>query len=238
VVQGAKTNMLGDREITYRGGELVMAGVALPTLAQVTEASVKAPYLAVEIALERKVLGALATHLPFPSHPGSEALTVRPFPEAAVEPTLRLLQLMGDPTDADVLAESVKREILYRVLRSPGGDSLLRLVQVNSVLARIGDVAEWMHDHLETPVRVEDLADRAGMSASSFHRSFREATGTTPVQYHKLLRLHEARRRVATRSGNLTRISAAVGYASPSQFSRDYKRAFGLAPVVDAQRFG
>ncbi|WP_250007176.1 AraC family transcriptional regulator [Actinoplanes sp. M2I2] len=237
VFQGAKRLLLGDREVAYREGDLVMAGVDLPALAQVTEASEQAPYLAVEIALDHRVLGALAAELPAPPPRPSQALTIQPLPGAVHEPVLRLLRLLDDPVDARILADGVKREILYRVLTAPEGDILLDLVRADSVLARIGEVTAWMHGHLGTPVDVDHLAGRARMSVTSFHRSFKAATGTTPILYHKQLRLHEARRLVAVKDASLAQIAASVGYASPAHFSRDYKRAFGAAPQVDAKRF-
>ncbi len=145
---------------------------------------------------------------------------------------------MALPADAHILAEGVKREILYRVLNSEGGDALLQMVRAEETLTRIGQVTDWMHSHLNTPISVENLALRAGMSVATFYRLFKDATGTTPAQYHKMLRLHEARRLVALQSCNMFAVSEAVGYASPAQFSRDYKRAFGLAPSQDAKRFG
>jgi transcriptional regulator GlxA family with amidase domain len=132
----------------------------------------------------------------------------------------------------------VKREILYHVLKGEGRDRLLQMVRAEHMLAGIGQATAWMHDHLDAPIAVEDIASRAEMSVSTFYRAFKEATGTTPAQYHKMLRLHEARRLVALRSRTMAAISEAVGYASPAQFSRDYKRAFGSAPIHDARSFG
>lgn len=93
-----------------------------------------------------------------------------------------------------------------------------------------------MRHHVDAPVEVAALASRAGMSVTSFHRHFKAATGTTPVDYHKRVRLHEARRLLAGRAETVSRVAAAVGYASPSQFSRDYKRAFGTPPADDPLR--
>lgn len=237
VVQGAKRLVMGDQEILYGGGELVLLRIDVPAFVQVTEASEDVPYLAVEIALDREVLGALAAGMAPVSREDRRVVSVHPLPSPVLEPTLRLLRLMDDPTDARVLADAAKREILYRVLKSPGGDSLLQLAQADSVLTRIGRATEWMHDHLEAPLRIDHLTSRAGMSVTSFHRNFKSATGTTPGQYHKMLRMHEARRLVALRSDTLARIAAMVGYASASHFSRDYKRAFGSPPMTDAKRF-
>ncbi|MEU6716372.1 helix-turn-helix domain-containing protein [Nonomuraea sp. NPDC046802] len=165
-----------------------------------------------------------------------EAVGVYRLPSSALNATLGLVRLMDDPADVRVLADGLKREVLYRVLGSEAGDALLQMVRAEEKLADIGRVTDWMHRHLEAPVSVEDLASRAQMSVSAFYRAFRYATGTTPAQYHKMLRLHEARHLLMLRSRNVTSVSEAVGYASPAQFSRDYKRAFGSAPIHDARR--
>ncbi|MDA2806086.1 AraC family transcriptional regulator [Nocardiopsis suaedae] len=238
VLQGAKRLILGGRQIDYHGGQLVLMGVDLPALVEIIQATEPAPYIAVELAVDRRVLGELVAQMP-PRPPGrGRPVGVYPLPASAVSATSRLVQLMESPTDARILAEGVKREILYRVLSSGGGDGLLQMVRAEETLASIGQATDWMHDHLGAPIAVEDLAARARMSMSTFYRAFKDATGTTPTQYHKMLRLHEARRLVALRSRSMTSISEAVGYASPAQFSRDYKRAFGSAPIHDAQRYG
>ncbi|WP_345646396.1 AraC family transcriptional regulator [Streptomyces tremellae] len=237
VLQGAKRIILGGRQIDYSGGQLVLMGLDVPALVEITEADGKTPYLAVELAVDHEVLGELVALMPprQPSRP--QSVGVHPLPSSALTATLRLVKLMESPTDARVLAPSVKREILYRVLSSEGGDGLLQMVRAQEALTGIGRVTNWMHGHLSTPIAVEDLAARARMSVSTFYRAFKDATGTTPVQYHKMLRLHEARRLVALRSRSMVSISETVGYASPAQFSRDYKRAFGTAPAHEARYF-
>jgi len=238
VLQGAKRLVLGGRQIDYHGGQLVLMGLDLPVLVEIIEATERAPYVAVELAIDRRVLGDLVTQMPPRSPDRGRPVGVFPLPPSALSATLRLVRLMESPTDARVLAEGVKREILYRVLSNEGGDGLLQMVRAEETLATIGRATDWMHDHLDTPIAVEELAARAEMSMSTFYRAFKDATGTTPTQYHKTLRLHEARRLVALRSRSMTAISETVGYASPAQFSRDYKRTFGSAPLHDAQRFG
>jgi AraC-like DNA-binding protein len=237
VFSGAKQLLLEDRTISYGAGDLVTSCVDLPVTAQVTEASDDEPYLALELAIDHDLLAGLAAELaPLPSPP-DEPVSVRPLPDAVLDPVLRLLRLLDDPDAARILARDVQREILYRVLAGPDGGALLHLVRTDSVLARIGHVTRWMHDHVDTPVDVAGLADRAGMSAATFHRHFKAATGSSPIGYHKHLRLHEARRRLAVGGDSVSRIATAVGYVSPSQFSRDYKRAFGAAPALDVAAF-
>lgn len=238
VLQGAKRLILGGRQIDYHGGQLVLMGLDLPVLVEITQATEENPYLAVELAIDRQVLGELVTQMPPRPPAQGPPVGVYPLPDSARSATLRLVQLMEAPADAHILAESVKREILYRVLSSDGGDGLLQMVRAEEALASIGQVTDWMHDHLDAPIAVEDLASRANMSVSTFYRAFKDATGTTPTQYHKRLRLHEARRLVALHSRSIIAVSEAVGYASPAQFSRDYKHAFGSAPIHDAKRFG
>lgn len=238
VFQGAKQLMFDARTVSYGSGDLVTSCLDLPALAQVTRASDDEPYLAVELTLDHDLLAELAAQMPPLSSLAGDAVSVRPLPEEVLDPVLRLLRLLGEPAAARILARGVQREILYRVLAGPNGGALLQLVRADTVLARIGHLTRWMHNHLNAPVDVGQLADRAGTSVATLHRHFKTATGTSPANYHKQLRLHEARRLIAVGSNNLSRISATVGYASPSQFSRDYKRVFGVAPAVDTARFG
>ncbi|MEU6131874.1 AraC family transcriptional regulator [Saccharopolyspora sp. NPDC047091] len=238
VVQGAKQLRIGDRVVGYRGGELVTCGIDLPALAQVTGASAAEPYLAVELPIDREQLTGLAAELPALSFEDDGAVSVHPAGPAVLEPLLRLLRLADDPVDAKVLAAGVRRELLHRVLSGPGGAALLQLARADSVLGRIGHCTTWLREHVDAPVDVARLAERAGMSATTFHRHFKTATGTTPVRFHKQARLHEARRLVVADADALARIASAVGYASASQFSRDYKRMFGVAPIRDTARSG
>lgn len=237
VLQGAKRIIVGVRQIDYQAGQLVLMGADLPALVEITKAAAEAPYVAVELTIDRQVLGDLVAQMPPRPRAHADSVGVYPLPPAALEATLRLVRLMDDPVDARVLAAGMKKEVLYRVLGSEAGGALLQMVRAEKTLADIGRVTDWMHRHLDGPVAVEDLASRARMSVTTFYRVFRDATGTTPAQYHKMLRLHEARRLIALRSQNVTSIAETVGYASPAQFSRDYKRAFGSAPIHDAKRW-
>ncbi|MEE1943008.1 AraC family transcriptional regulator [Streptomyces sp. TRM 70361] len=236
VFQGRKHIILDDRVIDYGNGDLVIAYMDLPALTHVTEADETKPYLAVELPLDLAMLVDLATNTQLLPGTEAQAVSVRPLPEAVLDPMLRLLQLLDSPMDAKILAGGLKREITYRVLTSPHGNSLLQLINVDGVLQRIRRSTEWMRHHIDTPVGIGTLANLAEMSVTSFHRHFKAATGTTPAEYHKRLRLHEARRLLAGESESISRIAMAVGYASPSQFSRDYKRTFGTPPAADPLR--
>lgn len=233
VFQGGKRLVIGGRSLTYGAGDLVTMAVDLPAIVEVTQASDRAPYLAVEIPLDLPELTSLIADMP-PWVPADvPSVGIHPLPPSVLEPTLRLVRLMSTPADAKVLAAGLRREILYRVLSTPGGDALRVLVVSDSALASIGTVMRWMQRHLDSAIPVAALAAMANMSVTSFHRHFKKATGTSPLIYHKTIRLHEARRRLAARTDSVANIATAVGYVSPSQFSREYKRAFGSAPSRD-----
>lgn len=232
--QGRKRLVVGEKDIAYGAGDLVILAAHLPAFVEVTRASDTEPYVALEIPLDRPLISALVAEMPPQPRTDVGPVSLARLPESALEPLLRLMRLSTEPEAAKILAGDVRREIFYRLLTSPVGDALRGLLQLESALTRIDGVTAWMQDHLDVPVKVEDLALRANMSVGSFHRRFREITGTSPGNYHKTVRLHEARRQIVDQAGTLAEIASAVGFVSPSQFSRDYKRAFGVAPSWDA----
>lgn len=237
--QGRKRLIVGSSSIDYGDGDLVILAAHMPAFVQVTEATDDEPYVAVEIPFDRHALSALVAEMPPRTATQLDVapITVAAVPELVLGPVLRLLCLQSEPFAAAVLASGVRREIYYRLLDSPLGDTVRQLLQAESNLTRINDVTTWMQAHLEQPIRIEDLAARARMSIGSFHRRFRQVTGTTPGAYHKTVRIHEARRQIVEQAGTLTQIASAVGFVSPSQFSRDYKRTFGWAPSHDVTAF-
>jgi transcriptional regulator GlxA family with amidase domain len=147
-----------------------------------------------------------------------------------------MLRLTRHPEDIPALAPAYEREILYRVLQGPLGWMLSDIATPDSALSRIGKAIRWIRHDFALPVRVEALAERAAMSSSAFHRHFKAATALSPLQYQKRLRLLQARKLLMGGSGNVTSVALEVGYESPTQFSREYARAFGLPPTQDAAR--
>ncbi len=164
----------------------------------------------------------------------------RGFGVSAVTPDLldawaRLIALLDTPDDIPVLAPIHEREILYRLLKGPQGGVLRQIVRTDSRLSRVRQAIVWIRAHFDEMLRVEDLAERAGMSPASFHRHFKAVTAMSPLQYQKTLRLQEARRLLIA-SGGAARAAHMVGYESASQFSREYARMFGAPPHRDAGR--
>jgi AraC-like DNA-binding protein len=149
---------------------------------------------------------------------------------------LRLTRLLDTPQDLPVLAPMVIREIYYRLLTGEQGEAVRQIATSGSNMQRIAQVLQYMKTDFTKPLRIEDLADRAKMSPSSFHAHFKAVTTMSPLQYQKQLRLLEARRLMLTEPENAVTAADRVGYESPSQFSREYARMFGAAPSGDIQR--
>src|SRR5262249_42523173 len=154
----------------------------------------------------------------------------------ALEPFVRLVRLLDRPRDIPILRPLIEREIVWRLLSDEQGGTIRRLGTANSTLSRISRATRWIREHYAEPFRVEDLARYVALSPTSFHRHFRAATAMSPLQYLKRIRLHEARTRLMTKGQDVANVGFSVGYESPSQFSREYARAFGAPPGRDAAR--
>ena len=140
------------------------------------------------------------------------------------------------PQDAAVLAPLIEQEILWRLLTGPHGDVVRQIGLADSDLALIGRVIAWIRDNYAEPMRVEDLARLSGMSPSGFHRHFRAVTAMSPLQFQKRIRLQHARSILVAHPGDIAGVGHLVGYDSPSQFNREYRRPFGSPPGRGAER--
>jgi AraC-like DNA-binding protein len=235
VLQGAKEVLIGDRLLRYDPACYFIASVELPASGKIIEASEARPYVAVSLALDRDRLAALVPDVP-PRPDGQTAgFAVSAVTEQLLDPWLRLLSLLDTPEDMPILAPMLEREILYRLLQGPQGGVLRQIARADSRLSQVREAIAWIRTHFDQTVRVEYLAELAGMSPASFHRHFKSATAMSPLQYQKMLRLHEARRLLVV-SADASRAAYQVGYESASQFSREYARMFGSPPSRDAER--
>jgi transcriptional regulator GlxA family with amidase domain len=147
-----------------------------------------------------------------------------------------MLRLLDRPADAPVLAPLIEQEILWRVLRGPQGDALRQIGLADSDLSHVSRAIAWIRDNYAEPMRIEDLARLSGMSASAFHRHFRAVTAMSPLQFQKRIRLQQARSLLVAHPGDIAGVGHLVGYDSPSQFNREYRRMFGAPPGQDAER--
>lgn len=217
-----------------------MVTTDLPVTGHFAGASISEPALGVGIALRPEPIAALLPQLP--AGPWSRtraegpAMATGPADLELLDAVLRLVRLLDRPPDIAVLAPGLEREILWRLLTGRHAAAVAQIGRADSELAHLGRAIAWLRTNFAEPVRIAELASRAGMSQSAFHRRFRTVTGMSPLQFQKQLRLQEARTLLLARSGDATRVAHTVGYASASQFSREYRRLFGAPPLRDTVR--
>lgn len=238
VAQGAKRAVLGDQVFEYSAGQYLVVSVDLPIAGHVSEASHEQPYLAAGFTLKPTTIATLLLEMPADDRPASEpaGFGVSDAPAELLEAVVRLLRLLDRPRDAAVLGPMLEREILWRLLNGEQGAMVRQIGLADSRLSQISRAIRWIRAHHAQAVRIEDLAEMAAMSASSFHRHFRAITTMSPLQYQKLIRLQEARARLLAESEDVAAVGFSVGYDSPSQFSREYSRLFGAPPGRDVAR--
>jgi AraC-like DNA-binding protein len=196
------------------------------------------PFLAMIMELEPSAVAALLLETDPGERPrhATGALGLSPASDELLDASVRLLRLLDQPQDAPALAPVYEREILWLLLRSDQGPLVREIGLSNGNVAAVARAIEWIRRHYADKLRVDDLAAIANSSVSAFHRQFRAVTLLTPIQYQKRIRLQEARALLLSDSDTVSAVAFAVGYESPSQFSRDYRRLFGLAPSDDARR--
>jgi AraC-like DNA-binding protein len=237
VAQGAKRTLLGDSIVEYAAGQYLVVSVDLPITGSVVQASPEAPYLALSLELDPAVLADMLLSLPGTAQdtplPG---LAVSPVTPDLLDAAVRLLRLLDRPADITMLAPLAEREILYRLLTGAQAPMLRQIALAHSRMAQVGQAIGWIRSHFAEPLRIDDVAQRANMSASTFHRHFKAVTAISPLQYQKQIRLQEARRLLLAGQADAASIGFAVGYESPSQFSREYARMYGQPPLRDAVR--
>ena len=237
VAQGAKRTLLGATIVGYSAGQYLVVSVDLPITGSVTQASADAPYLALSLELDPAVLADMLLTLPGAAQDAPlPGLAVSPVTPDLLDAAVRLLRLLNRPTDIPMLAPLAEREILYRLLTGAQAPMLRQIALAHSRLAHISRAIGWIRNHFAEPLRIAAVAQRANMSASTFHRHFKAVTAMSPLQYQKQIRLQEARRLLLAGQADAASIGFAVGYESPSQFSREYARMFGQPPVRDAVR--
>jgi AraC-like DNA-binding protein len=235
VAQGAKDVVLADEAYHLNSAHSLLVAIDIPVAARVTEASPRRPYLGVRIALDSGVVGELlADGMSTPVQgPPARGIAVTPVEPPLLDAVTRLVVLLNSPQDIVPLAPLVLREISYRLLSGPQGLRLRQIVSAGAPAQRIARAIRWLKDHFTDPLRIESLAKHVRMSPSAFHLHFKNLTAMSPLQYQKRLRLHEARRLMLGEGIDAGDAAFRVGYESPSQFSREYRRMFGAPPSQD-----
>ena len=233
VVQGRKRALLGDETYFYDALNYLVVSMTLPMAGQILEASPEQPYLCLRIDIDPALVGELLIQAgpeAAASQEDARALYVARSSAPFLDAVLRLVRLLDAPEEAPVLAPLALREIHYRVLTGELGQRLRRLCEADGPSRRIARAIELLKTRYAEPLRIEELAAAAHMSPSSLHQRFKAATAMTPLQFQKQLRLQEARRLMLTDGLEAASAGHRVGYESPSQFSREYRRLFGAPP--------
>ncbi|SDE07732.1 AraC family transcriptional regulator [Auraticoccus monumenti] len=243
VAQGAKRLSVGTTVHDYGPGQYLVASVDLPVSGQFVDATPQEPALGFGLELRPEavaelMLGPAAEGFGRPGRDGSSpaAIAVGRVSARLLDATIRMLRLLDHPRDIPVLAPMIEREILWLVMTGEQGATVRQLGLPDSSLSRVRHVVRWTRENFAVPVRVDELAQLARMSPSAFHRAFHAVTAMSPIQYQKKIRLQEARLRLVADPGGIGAVAYAVGYESPSQFSREYRREFGLPPSQDVAR--
>ena len=239
VAQGAKIVLLGQEVYEYDASRMLVFSVDLPVAGQVTRASLSEPYLGFKLDLDPQKIAELVLKVyphGVPRVQERRAVYVGQADMRIVHAATRLLELMAQPGDAELLAPLIIEEILIRLLRSPIGARVAQIGLAESSGHGIAKAVSWLRANFSQAMKVEDLAKLAHMSVSSFHQHFKAVTSMSPLQFQKLLRLQEARRLMLSTMVDAGTASWRVGYQSASQFSREYGRFFGRAPTKDIAR--
>lgn len=237
ILQGRKETSIGDQFADLGPGDALLVSHDLPVLSRITRASPQEPYLAVILKVDLGLVRGLYEQLAdvAPGKADGRSLAAGRAEPALIGALERYLDLLDNPLDAQVLGPAILREIHYRLLMSPAGRMLRSLLVVDSHASRVAKAILRLRRDFRAPLTLPDLARTAGMSATSFHQHFKAVTGTTPLQYQKDLRLISARALLAEAGQSVSEVAFAVGYESPTHFSRDFRRKFGTPPSRDTR---
>ena len=236
ILQGEKDVSLADETLTYAPGEYIVVTVDLPVTGEVTQASPKKPYYCLMLEIDPvMVFDILKEQSQNKIHPAKRGIFVGEVEDSMADAFIRLMKCLKNPKDVSVLSPMIIREIIYRLLNGKKGEAVKQLGIVGSQTQRIAKVIDSIKSGYTSTLKMESLAKEAGMSSASFHKYFKEITLMSPLQFQKQLRLQEARRLLMAGDQDAGSVSYQVGYESPSQFSREYARLFGLPPKTDVK---
>ncbi|MCG8455354.1 MAG: AraC family transcriptional regulator [Holophagales bacterium] len=240
VARGEKRVTIGEETYVYDPFNYLVVPVSLPVYGEIPEASPEQPYLGLVLDLDGPTLSELVLDLedlPGPSRSLPEAAYVSRSDGDLLGAVVRLLEALDDPAERRVLAPAAEREILFRLLTGPGGHHLRQFAMSDSAGYRVIQAVRYLQENFERPIEVAELAGEVNMSASAFHHTFKRVTSYSPIQYLKRIRLLRARTSMLQEGLGVGEAAFRVGYGSPSQFSREYRRQFGAPPSQDIERF-
>ena len=236
VAQGAKAVTVSQNIYEYDDSNLAVYAAEVPITTRISKATEENPYLCLVIHFDPEKLSELAAKVfpnGVPRQKEIQAFYLGNSNSKIVQSAIRLLEIVHQQEDADLIAPLMVDEILIRMLRSPAGPAIAQLGVKDSNTHKVTKAITWLKENYNQNMKVEDLAELAGMSASSFHSHFKTVTSMSPLQFQKTLRLQHARHLMRSKMLDVSTASYEVGYSSISQFSREYTREFGMPPSKD-----
>lgn len=237
ILQGRKEVTAGQRRFSFGVGELLIVSHDMPVVSKIVEASESAPYIALVLGLDYRIIRDLQSEfgeIPMDKE-RAQSLTVNEASANIIDSLFRLMNATQDATDAVVLLPQILREVHFRLLQAPCGGMLRNLLRQNSHASKILKAISMIRGNYSESLSVAEVARSVGMSVSSFFHHFKVITESTPLQYQKNIRLLEARRLLMSEGESVTLAALKVGYESPNQFSREYVRKFGSTPSSDSK---
>jgi AraC-like DNA-binding protein len=236
IAQGSKDVLLNDDLFHYDSGHYLISTLDLPIKSSVVEASEEKPYLNLRIDLDPAVVASVMLESNIAvKKSGSKikAMDVSPVDADLLDAVVKVVKLLDTPDEMKLFAPSIIREIIYRLLKGRQGERLSHLVTSEGDTRRISKAVKEIREHIDRPLKIEDVARDLGMSVSGFHNHFKSVTAMSPLQFQKQIRLQEARRLMLGEDLDVADASFRVGYEDPSYFSREYKKLFGIPPLRD-----
>lgn len=234
VARGSKRVISGETVHVYDPARYLIVSIDTPVAGQVTEA----PYASLRLDLDPGLLATLILETdaaPVPAMP-LPGIAVSTLTAEVTDAATRLVRLLDSPGDIAALAPLAEREILYRLLRGEQGARLRQIAAGEGRMRQINRVIAWIKENYAAPLSIDRLAAIACISPSALHHHFKQVTAMSPLQFQKQIRLQEARRLILSEASDAASAGHAVGYDSPSQFSREYRRLFGAPPLRDIAR--
>jgi AraC-like DNA-binding protein len=234
-VQGKKRSVIGKVPYEYGAGNTMVLGVDIPADSCVLEASPKKPYLSMILELDAVLIAQILSELP------KEVESIKPLwavacsqtEPAVFEAFVRLVELLDKPERIQFLSPMIIREIHYLLLTGTIGIHIRAINTLGTQSNQIARAITWLENNFNKPLKVEELAEYVNMAVSTFHRNFKQITTLSPLQFQKKLRLLEAQRLMLIERYDASNACYEVGYESPTQFNREYKRMFGNSPMRD-----
>ena len=237
MLQGKKCVYVGKDKYEYAAGQCIVTGVDVPATSYVVEANPQKPAMAVSLDLDMEILSRMLEDIPevgSKNVDSCQTMAVSISDSHMLDAFLRLVRLLDSKEETSVIAPIIVREIYSRLLISALGyhirEFCTRGTRNNGVMRAVN----WLKRNYSKPFKIEELAKYVHMAPTTFHRHFRKVTSVSPIQYQKNLRLHEARHLMISKNETVSEAAYSVGYESPTQFSREYKRLFGTSPKRDA----